>query len=165
MVFQDLGLWPHLTVAKNLSFGLDARGVARSERDARVAAMLAKVGLSSLAHRSAAGLSGGERQRVAIARALVLEPDAILLDEPLTHLDVGLRRELTALFRVLLEERKVTVLHVTHDPREAAAIGDRLAVLDGGEIVQDGSLEELRGRPANGFVQALMAELDSRGPS
>jgi putative spermidine/putrescine transport system ATP-binding protein len=126
--------------------------------------MLAKVGLSGLEHRSAAGLSGGERQRVAVARALVLEPDAILLDEPLTHLDVGLRRELIALFRVLFEERRVTVLYVTHDPREAVTLGDRLVVLDAGEVAQCGSLEELRANPASKFVKDLVEEFDWRAP-
>lgn len=164
VVFQDLALWPHLTVAQNLSFGLDARRVARAERDHRVAAMLEKVGLSGLEHRSAAGLSGGERQRVAVARALVLEPDAILLDEPLTHLDVGLRRELIALFRALFEERRVTAFYVTHDPREAVAFADKLVVLDAGRVVQNGPLEELRARPANRFVMDLLEELDWHGP-
>jgi iron(III) transport system ATP-binding protein len=124
--------------------------------------MLAKVGLSGLERRSPAELSGGERQRVAVARALVLQPDAILLDEPLTHLDVGLRRELIDLFRALFEERKVTALYVTHDPREAATFGDRLIVLDAGRVVQVGSIDDLRVRPANRFVVEFLEDLDWR---
>ncbi len=100
-----------------------------------IAAILARVGLSGKERRHPGDLSGGERQRVAIARALVLEPRAVLFDEPLSNLDVGLKRELLALFRELLGERRATALYVTHDPREALALGDRTAVLDEGRIV------------------------------
>lgn len=146
VVFQDLALWPHLTVHGNLGFGLEARRVPRDEREARIATMLESVGLADKAGRHPAELSGGERQRVAIARALVLEPVAILLDEPLANLDLGLKRELLGLFRRLLGEAGATVVHVTHDPREAAALGGRVAVLEGGRLVYAGSLDALRGR-------------------
>jgi iron(III) transport system ATP-binding protein len=145
MVFQDLALWPHLTVHGNLAFGLDAKKVSRRERDERIAAILQRVGLSGKERRYPGELSGGERQRVAIARALVLEPRAVLLDEPLSNLDVGLRQELLALFQELLGERHATALYVTHDPREARALGDRTAVLDQGRIVHLGRLDALRG--------------------
>jgi len=159
VVFQDLALWPHLTVHGNLAFGLAARGVRRTEREARIAAMLGRVDLAASARRRPGELSGGERQRVAIARALVLEPDAVLLDEPLTNLDVGLRGELLGLFAELLRERRATAVYVTHDPREAARLGDRIAVLERGRIVQVGTFDALRASPATAFVRAVLEEL------
>lgn len=158
VVFQDLALWPHLGVAGNLAFGLESRRVPRAERRQRIRAMLEQVGLS---HREAsypAQLSGGERQRVAIARALVLEPHAVLLDEPLTNLDVVLKSELLQNFRTLLESRKTAALYVTHDLREAVTIADRIAVIENGQIVQSGSIDELRNQPATGFVRRLISE-------
>ncbi|MCP3961057.1 MAG: ABC transporter ATP-binding protein [bacterium] len=172
VVFQDLALWPHLTVAGNLAFGLSAQGVRRRERRRRIAAMLERVGLESHRRRYPGELSGGERQRVAIARALVLEPRAVLFDEPLTHLDVALRRELLEVFRQLLAERGpaegAAALYVTHDPREAASLGDRIAVLEGGEITCAGSWTELAGAPAAGapasaFSSALLKEMAPSG--
>ena len=159
MVFQDLALWPHLTVAGNLDFGLASRGLPRSVRSARIGEMLSRVGLGARARRYPGELSGGERQRVAIARALVLEPRALLLDEPLSNLDAPLRRELMVLLFQLLKERRVSGLYVTHDIREAAALGDRIAVLETGRIVQEGSLESLRSTPATQFVQGVIEDL------
>ncbi len=163
VVFQDLALWPHLTVHGNLAFGLEAKGMPRSERDARIAEMLGRVGLGGKERRHPAELSGGERQRVAIARALVLDPHALLLDEPLSNLDVGLRRELLATFRELLVERHVPAIFVTHEPREAASLGDRIAVLASGRVIQTGRLDELRAAPADGFVERLLDDLDWNG--
>lgn len=145
VVFQDLALWPHLTVHGNMAFGLKSRKVPRPERDEKIAKMLRRVGLSGLGRRYPDELSGGERQRVAIARALVLEPRAVLLDEPLSNLYVGLKRELHALFRELFSERRTPAIHVTHDPREAVSLGDRIAVMERGRIVQTGTLHDLRG--------------------
>lgn len=159
MVFQDLALWPHLTVGGNLDFGLASRGLPRSARTERIRKMLASVGLEERATTYPGKLSGGERQRVAIARALVLEPTAVLLDEPLSNLDAPLKRELTALLSRLLEERQVAGVYVTHDVREAAALGDRIAVLEAGRIVQEGSLDALRASPATPFVRGLMDDL------
>ena len=159
MVFQDLALWPHLTVAGNLDFGLAARGVPRPTRLERVGAMLSLVGLAERARAYPAELSGGERQRVAIARALVLEPKALLLDEPLSNLDGPLKRELMLLLSELLVERRVPSLYVTHDVHEAAALGDRLAVLEAGRIVHEGSLDALRTAPATAFVRRVMEDL------
>jgi iron(III) transport system ATP-binding protein len=147
MVFQDLALWPHLTVRGNLEFGLKCKKVPRAEREARMAAILERVGLRGKEGRHPGELSGGERQRVAIARALVLEPRAVLFDEPLSNLDVALKRELLALFRELLAERHATALYVTHDPREARGLGDVTAVLDEGRVVHVGALDELSSRP------------------
>ena len=158
VVFQDLALWPHLTVEGNLAFGLAARGVPRAERASRVDAMLRRVGLEGSGRRFPGELSGGQRQRVAIARALVQEPRAVLLDEPLSNVDVELRRELLGLFGELFRERGATVLYVTHDLREAAAMAGRVAILEAGRVVQEGSLGDLRGAPATPFVRALVAD-------
>ncbi|WP_242333047.1 ABC transporter ATP-binding protein [Anaeromyxobacter sp. SG66] len=159
MVFQDLALWPHLTVHGNLAFGLAGRNVTRAEREDRIAAILARVGLSAKERRHPGELSGGERQRVAIARALVLDPRAVLLDEPLSNLDVGLKQELLSFFRELLGERKATALYVTHDPREAQALGDHTAVLDEGRIVHLGSLDGLRSRTDLPFARQILQAL------
>ena len=156
VVFQDLALWPHLTVQGNLAFGLEARKIPAQERKQRIAHMLGRVGLIDKATRYPGELSGGERQRVAIARALVLEPRAVLMDEPLANVDVALQQELLELFREVLRERKVTTLYVSHDLSEAMALGDCIAVLEAGRLVQQGSLADLRSAPASPFVQALV---------
>jgi len=156
VVFQDLALWPHLTVAGNLAFGLKSRGATPREREARIQFILGRVGLAGKELSHPGQLSGGERQRVAIARALVREPRAVLLDEPLSNLDVGLKRELLSVFRDLLKERRTTALYVTHDLREAAALGDRIAVMEQGRVVQQGTLESLRANPSSRFVRELL---------
>ena len=156
MVFQDLALWPHLSVHGNLAFGLRARGIAKAERERRIAQALSWVGLDSKASRAPNDLSGGERQRVAIARALVLEPAAVLLDEPLGSLDVALKDELLGLLGKVLRERALPVLYVTHDPREAAQLADRIVVLERGHVSQQGTLAELRAAPATAFVEAFV---------
>ncbi len=148
-----------VSVAGNLAFGLESKGVPRPEREARIRAMLGRVALAGKEHTYPGQLSGGERQRVAIARALVLDPRAVLLDEPLSNLDVGLKRELLAVFRDLLKEHRTTALYVTHDLREAAALGDRIAVMEQGRLVQEGSLDSLRARPASSFVRGLLDDL------
>ena len=163
VVLQDLALWPHLTVAGNLAFGLEARGKPRAVREARIADMTRRVGLAGKEDRRPAQLSGGERQRVAIARALVLDPQAVLFDEPLTNLDVSLRRELLALVRALLKERGVPALYVTHEPREAVYLGDRIAVMGDGRVVQTGTVDALRANPVNEFVGRLLDDLDWSG--
>jgi iron(III) transport system ATP-binding protein len=155
MVFQDLALWPHLTVQGNLAFALESRGIERDLRESRIHDALSHVGLADHLRRYPGELSGGERQRVAIARALVQEPQAVLFDEPLSNLDVVLKRELTELFRRLLRERRMPALYVTHDPREAAALADRVAILEGGRIVQVGTMAELAASPATAFVRAF----------
>ncbi len=159
VVFQDLALWPHLTVHGNLAFGLGSRGVGREERERRIGEALSRVGLLDKARRHPGELSGGERQRVAIARALVLEPRAVLLDEPLANLDARLKRELLGSFRRLFAEQRVAALYVTHDLREALPLADRIAVLEDGKIVQAGNLDELREQPATEFVRCLIEDL------
>jgi len=154
-VFQDLALWPHLTVYGNLAFGLSR--LARAERDARITAMLERVGLATKQRCHPGELSGGERQRVAIARALVLEPRVVALDEPLANLDVVLKRDLLALFGALLRERGAAAIYVTHDPWEADALADRMAVLEAGRLTQIGTGNELRASPASPFVEKLLS--------
>jgi ABC-type sugar transport system ATPase subunit len=159
MVFQDLALWPHLTVHGNLAFALGARRAPREVQEQRIHDALLHVGLVDHVRRYPGELSGGERQRVAIARALVQQPDALLFDEPLSNLDVVLKRELAMLFRGLLRERRLPALYVTHDPREAATVADRVAILEGGRIVQVGPIVELAASPASAFVRAFAAEM------
>jgi iron(III) transport system ATP-binding protein len=150
VVFQDLALWPHMTVERNLGFALGCRDRAP------IGALLDRVGLAGKAARYPGELSGGERQRVAIARALVTSPAALILDEPLSSLDVVLARELIDLLRELLRER--AALYVTHEPREVA-LAHRVAVLEAGTIVQIGTPAELRAQPATPFVEAIARDL------
>jgi iron(III) transport system ATP-binding protein len=163
VVFQDLALWPHLTVRGNLAFVLASRKIPREQHAARTERILRRVGLRGKEDRYPGELSGGERQRVAIARALVYEPRAILLDEPLANLDAHLKRELLRVFRELIAERALTALYVTHDAREAAALGDSIAVLEGGRITKQGSLAEMGGRPSSEFMQAILEDLVPSG--
>ncbi len=152
MVFQDYALFPDRSSLANVMYGLQARGVAANEAKARAMAMLERVGLGAFADRSPAKLSGGQRQRVAMARALVINPELLLLDEPLAALDVKLRVELRAMVRELQLESKVTTVFVTHDQEEALAMSDVVAVMDRGRIVQMGSPAEIYARPANGYA-------------
>jgi len=162
VVFQDLALWPHLTVYGNLAFGL--QGIPRAERDARIDHMLCRVALADKAGRYPGELSGGERQRVAIARALVLGPRVVAFDEPLANLDVVLARELLQLFATLLREREAAALYVTHDPREVEVLADRVAMIERGRIVQLGTLAALRARPATTFVERFVTDGASSSP-
>jgi ABC-type sugar transport system ATPase subunit len=152
MVFQSYALFPHLDVAANMGFGLRARRVPRAEAAARVERAAAAIGCEHLLARRPWELSGGERQRVALARALVREPDAFLLDEPLSNLDALLRVQMRAELRGLQQRLGATMVHVTHDQVEAMTIGDRLAVLDRGVLQQVGDADALYRRPANRFV-------------
>jgi ABC-type Fe3+/spermidine/putrescine transport system ATPase subunit len=157
VVFQDLALFPHLSVRENLAFGLEARGVDAKVREARIRAVLADLDLSGKDRRMPASLSGGERQRVAIARALVLEPDLVLFDEPLASLDVALRAELLELVLETLASRNAAALWVTHDAREAERLARRIVVLEGGRVTQCGTAAELTADPRTPFVRAFAA--------
>jgi iron(III) transport system ATP-binding protein len=147
-VFQDLALWPHLTVHGNLAFGL--ADLARGERDARIHEMLGRVGLGDKARRYPGELSGGEGQRVAIARALVLRPRIVALDEPLSNIDVALAHELRELFRELLRERGIATIYVTHDPRDAERLADRIAILEAGRSSRPARLPSSAPGPRRG---------------
>ena len=157
VVFQDLALWPHLTVHGNLDFGLRAQGMPRPRREELIEAMLHRVGLEARARRHPDQLSGGERQRVAIARALVGRPALVLLDEPLASLDMALKQELLALFAELLANQGSSALLITHDPREAAALAQRIAIIDAGRIVQEGTMSTVSRHPASQRVRDLLA--------
>jgi len=149
-LFQDYALFGHLSVWRNVAYGL--RELPRRERRARALALLERFGVAALADRRPGGLSGGERQRVALARALAPRPRALLLDEPLSALDARSRGRAARELARLLAELEVPALLVTHDFAEAALLGDEVAVLDGGRIVQRGTAAELAARPASGFV-------------
>ncbi len=156
MVFQHYALFPHLTVGQNVAFGLEARGVARSERMSRAAEALAGVGLADAEGRAIQSLSGGEQQRVALARALIIEPPVLLLDEPLSNLDPTLRRSTREELRSTLRRLGVTALFVTHDQEDAFAVADRVALLAAGRLLQVGTAEALYDRPANRDVAAFI---------
>jgi iron(III) transport system ATP-binding protein len=134
MVFQDYALWPHMTVAGNVSFPLEMCGVARAERKQRVAAALARVGLAGIGDRRPSALSGGQQQRVALARAIVAEPRVLLFDEPLSNLDSNLRESLCNELGTLLEQLGTTAVYVTHDQKEAEALAHRIVVLAHGRV-------------------------------
>ena len=139
MIFQSYALWPHMTVAQNIAYGLRLKpGVPKASREARVKEMLKVVQLAGYESRYPGELSGGQQQRVAVARALVVEPEILLLDEPLSNLDANLREEMRFEIRRLHETFAITTLYVTHDQAEAMVISDRVAVLFRGRVVQVG---------------------------
>jgi putative spermidine/putrescine transport system ATP-binding protein len=152
IVFQSYALFPHMTAAENVSFGLEMRRMPRAERHERVRAALAMVGLTGYEDRYPRRMSGGQQQRVALARALVIRPSVLLLDEPLSNLDAGLRAQMRLELGRLHRDVGITTLHVTHDQAEALALSSRIAVLDHGRVVQEGKPEEIYWRPRNRFV-------------
>ncbi len=155
-VFPSAALFPHLSVEGNLAYGLVAAGLPGAARAARVREVARTLGIEGLLARRVDGLSAGEAQRVALARALAPSPRVVLLDEPLSHLDAGARLELQAELGRLHREVGFTALHVTHDQAEASALGQRLAVLRAGRIVQEGPAGEVRARPADDFVARFL---------
>ncbi len=155
-VFQDYALFPHMTIAGNVSFGLRMRGVAKAERDARVARTLEMVGLGDTAQRRVHELSGGQRQRIALARALIVEPSVLLLDEPLGALDLKLRQKMQEELKAIQKRVGTTFVHVTHDQEEAMAIADTVVVLNDGAIEDIGTPERVYLRPATRFTATFM---------
>ena len=152
MVFQSYALFPHMTAAQNVGFGLEMRNLGAAERDAKVEEALKLVRLSHLAGRLPRELSGGQQQRVALARALVINPKLFLLDEPLSNLDAKLRSEVRIEIRALQQRLGLTTLLVTHDREEALTMADRLVVMDGGRVRQIGTPRELYDEPQDAFV-------------
>src|SRR5438477_7241943 len=147
MVFQSYALCPHMTVAQNVAFGLETRGIAPAEIARRVKDAVKLVELSGFDERYPRQLSGGQQQRVALARALVTEPKVLLLDEPLSNLDAKLRDRLRVELRALQQKLQVTTIYVTHDQAEAMSLSDRIAFMAGGRIVEIGTPEEIYRRP------------------
>ena len=156
MMFQSYALWPHLTVARNVAFGLEERRVPRAKITRRVGEALESVQLSGCGDRRIHQLSGGQQQRVALARALVLRPACLLLDEPLSNLDAKLRAEMRGEIRRICRAARLTAIYVTHDQKEALSIADRMAILRAGRVLQIGTPAELYRRPASQFVAGFM---------
>jgi putative spermidine/putrescine transport system ATP-binding protein len=155
-VFQAYALFPHMSVARNVAFGLEERGLARAERDAAVREALALVRLTGLEQRRPRELSGGQQQRVALARALVIRPEVLLLDESLSNLDAKLRDSMRHEIREIQRQTATTTLFVTHDQVEALTMCDRIAVMESGRIVQVGSPRDVYDRPATRFVASFV---------
>jgi ABC-type Fe3+/spermidine/putrescine transport system ATPase subunit len=156
MVFQSYALWPHMSVLGNIGYGLRLRGVSREEIRHRVAAILATLNMAGLEDRNVTDLSGGQRQRIALGRALAVEPQLLLLDEPLSNLDAKVRVQLRAEIKALQSKLGFAALHVTHDREEAMIMADRLVVMDQGRIAQVGAPEDVYHRPITPFVAAFM---------
>lgn len=170
MVFQNYAVWPHMTVAENVAFGLKIQRLTPSERSRKLTGALKMVRLETLRDRYPAELSGGQQQRVALARALAVEPKILALDEPLSNLDAHLREEMRFEIRRVHDLLGITTVYVTHDQSEALVTADRIAVMHAGSVVQVGAPEDLFERPANSFVagfigsnNVLAARLEERG--
>ena len=158
MVFQNYALFPHMTVAENLSFPLEVRDISKAEREKKIAHALDMVQMGEFGNRRPAQLSGGQMQRVALARALVFEPDLVLMDEPLGALDKNLRERMQLEIKHIHETLGVTVVYVTHDQSEALTMSNRIAVFDDGRIQQLATPDELYEKPENAFVAAFIGE-------
>jgi putative spermidine/putrescine transport system ATP-binding protein len=158
IVFQSYALFPHLTAAENVAFGLDMQKVAREEKQQRVAEALKLVGLAAFAERFPRRMSGGQQQRVALARALVIRPRILLLDEPLSNLDAKLREEMQIELRQIQRTVGTTTILVTHDQAEAMALSDRIVVMNAGRVEQIGRPHEAYERPASPFVASFLGK-------
>ncbi len=158
LVFQSYALWPHMTVFQNVAFGLEMRRLGRGEIAGRVGRILEVVNLAGYEGRYAHELSGGQQQRVALARALVVQPDTLLLDEPLSNLDAGLREYMRFEIRRIHRETGITAIYVTHDQAEAMVIADRIAVMNNGRIEQVGTPAEIYDAPRSRFVAAFIGQ-------
>ncbi|MGA7862892.1 MAG: ABC transporter ATP-binding protein [Stellaceae bacterium] len=156
MVFQSYALWPHMTVAQNIGYGLKLRHVTRAEIAARIDELLAMLRLDGLGERKVTALSGGQRQRVALGRALAVSPQVLLLDEPLSNLDARIREDVRHEIKTLQQRLGITTVHVTHDRQEAMVMADRIVILNAGRIAQIGTPEEIYNRPASAFVASFM---------
>ena len=158
MVFQSYALFPHMNARDNVAYGLESSGLSRKEAREKADEGLGLVGLAGMGHRLPAELSGGQQQRVAVARALVLEPQVLLLDEPLSNLDARLRRKVRTDIRELQQRLGFTAVYVTHDQDEALAVSDRIIVMKDGEIAQSGAPRDLYEAPASAFIADFMGE-------
>jgi len=156
MIFQDLALWPHMTVAETLRFVMAKRGMGKRMLEEKIMKMLARANLNGLKGRYPHELSGGEKQRLAIARALASKPAYLLMDEPFSHLDTLLKEDLQQIVKELKEEARVGILYVTHSINEALAVADRMAIINRGQIEQTGMKHEVLGHPENQFVERFL---------
>lgn len=156
MVFQSYALWPHMTVAENIGYGLKLRGVSRAEAGRKVEEILLLLRLEGYGERKVTALSGGQRQRVALGRALAVDPPVLLLDEPLSNLDAKIRIAMRHEIKRLHAELGMTAIHVTHDQEEAMTMADEIVILHAGEIIQRGAPEELYRRPNSQFVASFL---------
>ncbi|MBC2885477.1 ABC transporter ATP-binding protein [Ochrobactrum sp. CM-21-5] len=156
LVFQSYALWPHMTVAQNVGYGLRIRGVAKDTIKQNVLDVARLLGLDMLLDRKPSALSGGQRQRVALGRALAVQPDILLLDEPLSNLDARIRLSVRHEISALQRRLGITAVHVTHDREEAMVMADRIVILNNGEIAQAGAPEDVYNHPASDFVAAFM---------
>jgi ABC-type Fe3+/spermidine/putrescine transport system ATPase subunit len=160
MVFQSYALWPHMTVARNIAYGLRVRGWPRERIAARVDEMLRMLRLDGLGERMPAQLSGGQRQRVALGRALAVSPSILLLDEPMSNLDARVREGVRHEIRALQQSLGITTIHVTHDREEAMILADRIVILDQGQIAQQGPPEEVYRHPESEFVADFLGAVN-----
>ncbi|MDR0756108.1 MAG: ABC transporter ATP-binding protein [Puniceicoccales bacterium] len=158
MVFQSYALWPHMTVAQNIAFGLQQKKLPKKEIEEKIEETLISVKMEAFAHRKPNELSGGQQQRVALARALAVRPKCLLLDEPLSNLDAKLRTEMRTEIRRICKEFQLTTLYVTHDQAEALSIADRIAIFSKGHVEQIGSPLEVYRKPQNQFVAHFVGE-------
>ena len=158
MVFQSYALWPHMTVAQNVAFGLNVRKIQNPERDKLVTQALQAVQMAEYAHRKPTELSGGQQQRVALARAIVIKPAVLLLDEPLSNLDAKLRNDLRHQIRDICKSSGITTVYVTHDQKEALSMADKVALLKDGQIMQLGTPVNLYRKPQSQFVAEFLGE-------
>jgi len=160
MVFQSYAIFPHLSVAQNVAFGLEMRGMPKGEIPAKVQRILELVELAGLEHRAPEQLSGGQQQRVALARAIITEPRVLLFDEPLSNLDAKLREQMRGEVRRLQQRLGITSIYVTHDQAEAMALSDRIVVMEAGRVQQEGSPLDIYARPANRFVADFIGRVN-----
>jgi ABC-type Fe3+/spermidine/putrescine transport system ATPase subunit len=158
MVFQNYALWPHMKVAENIAYGLEIRKTPKDEIKKRVDDVLELVGLTGMGDRFPNQLSGGQQQRVALARVLVIEPDILLLDEPLSNLDAKLRVEMREEIKDIQRKLGITTIYVTHDQEEAMAVSDRIAIQNYGKIMQVGTPQEIYNRPDNLFIATFIGK-------
>jgi len=156
MVFQNYAIFPHMTVAENVAYGLKAKKVPKSEIASRVEEALREVQIAEMKDRKPSNLSGGQQQRVALARAFVIEPGVLLMDEPLSNLDAKLRIQMRTVVKKLQRRLGITTIYVTHDQEEALAVSDRIAVMKHGEVTQVGTPKEIYNHPANKFVAGFI---------